>query len=57
MGRWLCLLLLAGGLAASAALTGCGGGYFAQAQKDYMVTVTATAGSLQHSFDVTLNVQ
>jgi hypothetical protein len=57
MGHWLCLLLLAGGLAVSTALTGCGGSYFSQAAKDYTVTVNATAGSLQHSFTVTLNVQ
>jgi hypothetical protein len=57
MSRWLCLLILLGGMAASAALSGCNRGYFTQSAKDYTVTVTATAGSLQHSFSVTLNVQ
>jgi hypothetical protein len=57
MSRWLCLLILAVGMAASAALSGCGGSYFSQAPKDYTLTVTATASSLQHSFNVTLNVQ
>jgi hypothetical protein len=57
INRWLCLLFLLCGLAASAALSGCGGSYFSQAPKDYTITVTATAGSLQHNFNVTLNVQ
>jgi hypothetical protein len=57
MSRWICLLVLVSSMAATAALAGCGGSYFSQAQKDYTVTVTATAGSLQHSFNVTLNVQ
>jgi predicted outer membrane repeat protein len=55
--RWLCLLLLLGGMAASATLIGCGGAYFAQAPNDYTITVTATAGSVQHRFNVKLNVQ
>ncbi|WP_420236363.1 beta strand repeat-containing protein [Telmatobacter bradus] len=54
---WLCFVILLGGIAASAALTGCGGSYFAHSAKDYTVTVTATGGGLQHSFTVTLNVQ
>jgi hypothetical protein len=57
ISHWICLLILVGGLAASVSLTGCGGSYSAQAQKNYTVTVTATAGNLQHSFNVTLNVQ
>jgi hypothetical protein len=52
-------LLMVGGIVVSAALTGCGStnGFFAQAEKTYSVTVTATGGSLQHSAIVTLNVQ
>jgi hypothetical protein len=57
MNRWLCLLFLVSGLAASTTLCGCAGGYFSQGAKDYTVTVMATSGSLQHSFNVTLKVQ
>jgi hypothetical protein len=51
--------LLVGGIVVSATLTGCGSmnGFFAQAEKSYSVTVTATGGSLQHSAIVTLNVE
>lgn len=41
-------------------LSGCGAkasGYFAQAQKSYTITITATSGSLSHSTTVTLVVQ
>jgi len=55
--RLVCIvLLLAGGTAATLA-TGCGGGFFAQAQQNYTVTITATAGGIQHTTNVTLNVQ
>ena len=59
MSRWFCLLILLGGMMATAALTGCGSDnvFFSQAPKDYIVTVAATGGSQQHSFAVTLNVQ
>ena len=50
------LLLLAGG--AAVALTGCGGnGFFTQTAKNYTVTITASAGSLEHTANITLNVQ
>jgi hypothetical protein len=55
--RWALLLILAGGLAASMSLSGCGGGYFAQQQKSYTVTVTIAAGSLSQSTNLTLNVE
>ena len=55
----LCLLVLAGGLVATTAISGCGtaGGFFAQAQQSYDVTITATAGGVQHSAVVSLEVQ
>jgi hypothetical protein len=57
MRRFVCIiLLLAGGTVATLA-TGCGGGFFAQAPKNYSVTITATAGAIQHTTNVTLNVQ
>jgi hypothetical protein len=57
MRRWLCLLVLLGGMVASTALTSCGGVYFTQTLKNYTVTVTATSGSIQHSFPVALKVR
>jgi sugar lactone lactonase YvrE len=50
-------LLLAAGMAAMAGMSGCGGGFFGQAQKTYPLTVTVTAGALAHSTTVTLTVQ
>lgn len=50
------VLLLAGGAAATL-VSGCGGGFFAQAPQNYNVTINATAANLQHSVTVTLNVQ
>jgi hypothetical protein len=41
-------------------LSGCGGGingYFAQTPQSHTITLTATAGGLNHSGNVTLNVQ
>jgi Bacterial Ig-like domain (group 3) len=55
----LCVLLLAGASAAAVMLSGCGtnSGLFAQAPQNYTVTVTATAGNIQHTSTITLNVQ
>lgn len=47
MGSYFCLLLLAG-MAAVTLLTGSGGGSFAQAAKNYPLTITATSAGLQH---------
>ncbi len=57
--RLLIALLMLGGIATVASITGCGSanGFFAQHQQNYDVTVTATAGGLQHSATVTLQVQ
>jgi CSLREA domain-containing protein len=58
--RMLVLAVLALGCAAAAlSVTGCGApnGYFSQAPQNYSITITATAGPLQHSASVTLNVQ
>jgi hypothetical protein len=53
------LLLLIAGMTAMAGLSGCGSttGFFAQAQKSYTVTVTATSGTLSHSTTMTLTVE
>jgi hypothetical protein len=53
------LLLLIGGMAAMAGLSGCGSstGFFVQAQKSYTVTATATSGTLSRSTTVTLTVE
>jgi predicted outer membrane repeat protein len=55
----LCIAVLLVGGAAAAVLSGCGGfnGFFAQAPQTYTITLTATAGGLNHSGKVTLNVQ
>jgi hypothetical protein len=55
----LCVLVLTGAGAAAGTLSGCGAnnGYFAQAPQSYTVTLTATAGSVQHTSTITLNVQ
>jgi CSLREA domain-containing protein len=58
--RFLCIVaLLTGGAAATLSLSGCGSGngFFDQAPQNYTITITATAGSLQHSANVMLNVQ
>ena len=58
LSRMVCLLILAGGLAATAVTSGCGSsGGFMPAPKSYDVTVTATAGGIQHAADVNLEVQ
>lgn len=53
--RLLCCALLIP-LAMLAGLTGCGG-YYGQSATSYVVTVTATNGSMSHSTTVTLTVQ
>jgi hypothetical protein len=56
----LCLVLVVlGGLLTTSAMTGCASksGFFNQAPQNYTVTITATCGSVQHSSQVTLNVQ
>jgi sugar lactone lactonase YvrE len=61
LSRMLSLLLLvAAGLAAAAALNGCGGlssGYFGQAPATFAITVTGNSGSLNHSASVSLTVE
>ena len=54
------MLLLLGSMAAATSLTGCGyngNGFFGQAPKTYNITITATSANIQHSVNVTLNVQ
>jgi hypothetical protein len=53
------MLLLAAGVCATVGLTGCGAtsGLFAEQQQSYTITVTATAGTLTHSTQVTLTVE
>lgn len=55
----MCVLVLLGAGATATMLTGCGssGGFFAQAPQNYTVTITATSGNLQHSTNITLNLQ
>jgi len=59
MNRWVCLVLLLGGMAATAAVSGCGSsnGFFAEAQQSYNVTITADGGGVEHSATVTLQVE
>ncbi len=58
LSRMLPVWLLAAA-AALTALTGCGGasGFFGKAPQNYIVTATATSGTLQHSASFTLNLQ
>jgi hypothetical protein len=54
------LILVLGGIGATVGLTGCGyngNGFFGQAPQSYNITITATSGTIQHSVNVTLNVQ
>lgn len=55
----LCVLILLGAGAGASLLNGCssGSGFFAQGQKNYTVIITATAGSVQHSTAITLDMQ
>jgi len=57
--RLFVLLLLIGGMATAVTLSGCGSrnGFFAQQQKSYDVTITASAGNLTHTATVTIQVQ
>ncbi len=60
LAKLVCLLLLAfASLAATAGLSGCGSanGYFAQPQKSYDVTITATAGNLTQTATFTVAVE
>lgn len=59
MMRWLTLLLLVGGVAATVSLSGCGAtnGFFQQALQNYNITITASGGGLTHSVPVILQVQ
>jgi len=56
--RFACLLLIAlAGMAASTALSACGGGGSqGQSTQTYAATVTAASGSVQHTVNITLNV-
>jgi hypothetical protein len=53
------LMLLLLGSSVMIGLSGCGSstGVFGQTPTDYPLVVTATSGSIQHSVNVTLNVQ
>ena len=55
--RMLCVALLAAGGLAAIALSGCAGGFFTQQPQNYAITLTATAGNLQHTATFMLNVQ
>jgi hypothetical protein len=52
-------LVLACSALSATVLSGCGSanGFFSQAPKNYSLTITATAGSVQKSATVTLDVQ
>ena len=60
-GRYVFLMLvLLGGIVATSGMTGCGfngNGFFGQAPHTYNITITATSGTIQHSVNVTLNVE
>jgi large repetitive protein len=53
------LLVLIGAGTATSMMSGCDSpnGFFTQSPQNYTVTITATAGSLEHTTTVTLNVQ
>jgi sugar lactone lactonase YvrE len=60
MTQLVCIMFVVlGGLFATATMTGCGSsnGFFDQAQQNYTVIITATSGNVQHTAQVTLNVQ
>jgi hypothetical protein len=58
-GRLAVFLLAIAGFAGTAGLIGCGASnsFSDQTKKSYTVTVTATAGTVQHTSTVTLNLQ
>jgi hypothetical protein len=59
-GRYIfTMLVLLAGAVATTGLTGCGShnGFFGHAPQTYNITVTATSGTIQHSFNATLTVQ
>lgn len=54
------LIVLLGGFAAISGLAGCGyngNGFFGQAPTTYHITITATSRTIQHSVNITLEVQ
>jgi sugar lactone lactonase YvrE len=55
----MALVLLAGGLAVTASLSGCStsSGYFGQEPDTFTITVTGTPGTLTHSTSVTLTIE
>jgi len=55
--RLLCIMAFVAAGVATTVVSGCGSGFFAQAPQNYTVTITATAGGLQHTTTVTLNVE
>jgi CSLREA domain-containing protein len=60
LGRTLSILLLmAAGIAATAGISACGstGGFFAQQQKSYTITITGSSGQLSHTAHVNLTVE
>jgi DNA-binding beta-propeller fold protein YncE len=59
LSRMVCLLILVGGFAATAAVSGCGSGSpnSNTTPSTYTVTITATAGSITHSAVVSLEVK
>jgi CSLREA domain-containing protein len=59
MRQMLWVLMLAASALSATILSGCGSanGFFTQAPQNYSVTITATAGDVQKTATVTLNVQ
>jgi large repetitive protein len=59
MRQMLWVLALAVSALSATVLSGCGSanGFFAQAPRNYNLTITATAGTIQQTGQVTLNVQ
>jgi len=57
--RMLCVALLLLGGAVTAMISGCGAtnGFFTQVPQNYTVTITATAGNLQHTTIININLQ
>jgi hypothetical protein len=59
MRRIFCVAVLLAGGAAAAVLSGCGStsGFFAHPPHSYTIAITATSDNLQHTANVTLNLQ